>query len=134
MTRSSLLNREISFPASTRGRSASSVEQFAALIEPQRPAELQALERDEAQLAAKAKVSDRERAELQLSVAYQNRKLVAALTSIVNALDCVIDTNRIATEMSCWATTSLLLGGEESLRLALWVCRIATLIGSPRAD
>jgi hypothetical protein len=101
----------------------SRVEQFAALIEPQRPAELQALERDEAQLAAKAKVSDRERAELQLSVAYQNRKLVAALTSIVNALDCVIDTNRIATEMSCWATTSLLLGGEESLRLALATLR-----------
>jgi hypothetical protein len=101
----------------------SRVEQFAALIEPQRPAELQALERDEAQLAAKAKVSDRERAELQLSVAYQNRKLVAALTSIVNALDCVIDTNRIATEMSCWATTSLLLGDEESLRLALATLR-----------
>jgi hypothetical protein len=101
----------------------SRVEQFAALIQPQSPAELQALERDEAQLAAKAKVSDRERAELQLSVAYQNRKLVAALTSIVNALDCVIDTNRIATEMSCWATTSLLLGNEESLRLALATLR-----------
>jgi hypothetical protein len=101
----------------------SRVEQFAALIQPQSPAELQALERDEAQLAAKPKVSDRERAELQLSVAYQNRKLVAALTSIVNSLDCVIDTSRIATEMSCWATTSLLLGDEESLRLALATLR-----------
>jgi len=101
----------------------SRVERFAALIEPQSPAELQTLERDEAQLAAKAKASDRDRAELQLSVAYQNRKLVAALTSIVNALDCVIDTNRVATEMSCWAMTSLLLTDEESLRLALATLR-----------
>jgi hypothetical protein len=101
----------------------SRVERFAALVEPQSPAELQALERDEAQLAAKAKVTDRDRAELQLSVAYQNRKLLAALTSIINALDCVIDTSRIATEMSCWATTSLLLTDEESLRLALATLR-----------
>jgi hypothetical protein len=99
------------------------VEQFAALIEPQTPAELQGLERAEARLAANDRTSNRERAELQLSVAYQQRKLAAALTAITTALDCVIDTQRIATEMSCWATTSLLLGDEESLRLALSTLR-----------
>jgi len=99
------------------------VEQFAALIDPQSPAELQELERAEARLAANANSSNRDRAELQLSVAYQQRKLVAALNAMTNALDCVIDTQRIATEMSCWATTSLLLSDEESLRLALSTLR-----------
>ena len=99
------------------------VKQFAALIEPQSPAELQELERDEARLAANPKSSNRDRAELQLSVAYQQRKLVAALDAMTNALDCVVDTQRIATEMSCWATTSLLLSDEESLRLALSTLR-----------
>lgn len=99
------------------------IQQFAALIEPQSPAELQALERDEAQLAANPKTSNRERAELQLSVAYQQRKLAATLTAITVALDCVIDTRGVATEMSCWATASLLLGDEESLRLALSTLR-----------
>jgi hypothetical protein len=99
------------------------VEQFAALIEPQSPAELQQLERDEARLAADATSNDRDRTQLQLSVAYQQRKLAAALSAIVTALDCVIDTRRIATEMSCWATTSLMLSDEESLRLALSTLR-----------
>jgi hypothetical protein len=98
------------------------VARLADLVADQDRAELQKLEQDEARLAA-AGADSRPNAELQLSVAYQHRKLVKLLADIHTALDCVVSSNTDAAEMLCWARASLLLSDEESLKLAIGTLR-----------
>jgi len=98
------------------------VARLADLVADQDRDELKKLEQDEAKLAA-AGTDSRPNAELQLSVAYQHRKLVKLLSDIHTALDCVVNSDIDAAEMLCWARTSLLLSDEESLKLAVGTLR-----------
>ena len=98
------------------------VARLADLVADQDRGELQKLQQDEAKLAA-AGAESRPNAELQLSVAYQHRKLARLLADIHTALDCVANSATDPSEMLCWARTSLLLSDEESLKLAIGTLR-----------
>lgn len=99
------------------------------LLSEPNPQELQRLERDELRLAS-GSGDARDKTALQLSVTYQHRGLVLRMRAIERSLDCVVESKQIATEMYCWAQTSLLLGDEESLRLALGTLRSAKRLPS----
>jgi hypothetical protein len=101
---------------------ASRVARLADLVATQDRSELQKLEQDEAKLAASGS-EGRPNAELQLSVAYQHRKLAKLLDDIHTALDCVMNSDTEPSEMLCWARASLLLSDEESLKLAIGILR-----------
>jgi hypothetical protein len=98
------------------------VARLADLVADQDRSELQKLAQDEEKLAA-AGPDSKPNAELQLSVAYQHRKLVKLLADIHTALDCVINSDTNPSEMLCWARASLLLSDEESLKLAIGILR-----------
>jgi hypothetical protein len=99
------------------------VARLADLITDQQPDEVARLEQAEAKLGAAATMDDAAAAELQLSVAYQHRKLIKLLTDIRTALDCVINSEHDAAEMLCWAQASRLMADEQPLRLALGTLR-----------
>lgn len=103
---------------------ASRVARLADQVAVQDHSEVEKLEADEAKLAAPSSAS-KPQAELQLSVAYQHRKLIRLLTDIRAALECVIGSRTDAAEMLCWARASLLLSDEEALKLAIGTLRDA---------
>ena len=100
----------------------SRIGRLVSLLADQNPKEIEKLERDEAKLVA-APVGDKSTTELQLSVAYQHRRLLKLLTEIRGALDCVMRSERDVDEMLCWARASVLLADEESLKLAVGILR-----------
>ncbi len=101
----------------------SRVDRLADLVTVQSASEVEKLSRDEAKLNATNKDNDQATASLQLSVAYQHRKLATRLAEISAALECVITSETEAAEMHCWATASWLLGDQEAFRLALSTLR-----------
>jgi hypothetical protein len=99
----------------------SRVDRLADLVRVQSAAEVQQLDRDEAKLRATENAPAL--ANLQLSVAYQHRKLANLLAEISAALECVITSDDEPEEMHCWAMTSWLLSDQEAFRLALSTLR-----------
>ena len=101
----------------------SRVDRLADLVTVQSHAEVEQLNRDEAKLEATEQDNGQALANLQLSVAFQHRKLAKMLADISAALECVISSESEPAEMHCWATASWLLSDQEGFRLALSTLR-----------
>ncbi len=99
----------------------SRVELLAQLLPPQNPVEVEQLAGAEAALASNN--DEKHRLELELSAAFQHRKLEQMLTEIDTSLDCVTNSQTDAAEMYCWAKISLMLGDEPAFKLALSTLR-----------